>query len=183
MSHTGIPNRKGTRLMVIDLQGRLMPVIHEKERLKKSVNTLIKGMEILRVPTLVTEQYPKGIGHTDAGIELPENTKVFEKMCFSCMKDDHLLISEEIMGATDLVLCGVEAHVCVLQTALDAVEKGLRVHVVADAVSSRFEHNKILALERLCQSGVFIVSVEMILFQMMRESGNDEFRAISKLIK
>ncbi len=183
MSHTGIPNRKGTRLMVIDLQERLMPVIHEKEKLVKKVNTLIRGMEILQVPTVVTEQYPKGIGHTLSDIKVPDSAEVHEKMSFSCMRDDKIAGGSIIAEATDLVLCGVEAHICVLNTALDALEKGQRVHVVADAISSRFPENKHYGIERLRQSGAFIVTVEMILFQLMEESGNDEFRAISKLIK
>nr|MBS0037315.1 hydrolase [Saprospiraceae bacterium] len=179
----GIPERKSTRLLVIDLQERLMPVIHQNTELIQVVNKLIAGMEILQIPTVVTEQYPKGLGNTHPSIELPGELRVHEKICFSCIKCNPLLQELQKEGVTDLVLCGVEAHICVLQTALDALNSGFRVHVVADAVSSRFAENKTLALKRMQQSGAYIVSLEMILFLLMEEAGNEEFKAISNLIK
>jgi nicotinamidase-related amidase len=183
LNKSGLPERNHTRLLIIDLQEKLMPVIHERQKLSDKVNTLIKGMEILKVPTVVTEQYPAGLGKTDAAIHLPEDFHCYEKICFSGIKSQPVLEHLKAEKITDLVICGVEAHICVLQTALDAIDWGFRVHVVADAVSSRFLQNKELALERMRQSGVYITSVEMILFLMMKEAGNPEFKAISKLIR
>lgn len=167
-------------LLVIDLQERLMPVINESERVFANVNRMLVGAEILGVPTLVTEQYPKGLGHTCAEVALTDQP-VLEKSCFSCFLDD--AISTRIPQHHDLVLCGVEAHICVLKTALDALRAGYTVHVLADAVSSRTAANHQIALDRLRQSGAFIASTEMVLFQWMDYAGNDQFKAISRLIR
>lgn len=181
--HIGMPNRGRTALLVIDAQERLMPVIHKREEVCKNINILIEGTQILGLPTIVTEQYPKGLGKTIEDINLPEDTVSFEKMCFSCLAQSELrsYLTDHRIG--DLILCGVEAHICVLKTALEAAEVGFRVHVVADAISSRKPENKMYAIERMKQSGIFITSAEMILFMLMDEAGNDEFKSISKLIK
>lgn len=179
----GIPERKFTRLLVIDLQERLMPAIPQNTQLIRDVNKLISGMQILKIPVMVTEQYPKGLGNTHPSIELPPKVSLHEKICFSSIQCDPLLEELKAEAVTDLVLCGLEAHICVLQTALDALNSGFRVHVVADAVSSRFEENKTLGLKRIQQSGAYLTSVEMILFLLMKEAGNEEFKAISNLIK
>ncbi len=157
-----------------------MPVIHESERVFANVNRMISGAATLGVHTLVTEQYPKGLGHTCAEVQL-NGLPVMEKMCFSCLLDEDIL--KRIPEGHQLVLCGVEAHICVLKTALDALAGGREVHIVADAVSSRSPENHRLALERLRQSGAFIASTEMVLFQWLDYAGSDEFRAISKLIR
>ena len=99
------------------------------------------------------------------------------------MQSEHVIQQLQQLNATSLILCGVESHICVFKTALEALEKGFEVHVVADAVSSRTAENKKIALERLRQSGAFIVSVEMILFQLLKEAGTEEFKDISRLIK
>ena len=176
-------NTKNTALLVIDIQERLMPVIHEKEKVIAEVNRLIKGAEILGLPILVTEQYPKGLGKTCKEVELPAGIEPVEKICFSCMESDSINTFLNDNEIDNLIICGAETHICVMKTALDAIDDHFTVHVVADAVSSRTPANKQLGLERMKQSGAFIVSVEMILFQLMDEAGNDTFKAISKLIK
>lgn len=182
--NTGIPQRANTALLVIDVQERLMPVIHEKELIFENVNKLIRGADVLGIEIITTEQYPKGLGNTCNEIQLPaENPIVIEKMCFSCMLNDEVNEQLKLTNVKDVIICGVEAHICVLKTALDALEAGYRVHVVADAVSSRTPQNKQLAIERMRQAGAFIVSVEMILFMLLDKAGTDEFKAISKLIK
>ena len=183
MNNLGLLKRDKTAFMVIDIQERLMPVISNKEELYKNTNYLIKGAGILKVPLLVTEQYPKGLGHTCSEVELPESQEVIEKTCFSCMLSDEVNSRLKSLNIEILILSGVEAHICVLKTALDALKNGYEVHVVGDAVSTRIPGNKSLALERMRQSGVFIASTEMILFQLMDQSGTDEFKQISKLIK
>ena len=177
---TGLVQPDTTAFLVIDEQERLMPVIHESQRVFDNTNKLIEGARILGVDLWVTEQYPKGLGGTCPEVELGDH-QPFEKTCFSCMLLDE--VASRVAGKRSLVLCGVEAHICVLKTALDALSKGFEVHVVADAVSSRTPENHRYALERLRQSGAYIVSTEMILFQLMDYAGTDEFKAISRLIK
>jgi nicotinamidase-related amidase len=148
-----------------------------------NVNKLLRGAEILNLETIITEQYPKGLGNTCKEVQLPENPNIFEKVCFSCMQSDPVSDQLKLTNVKDIIVCGVEAHICVLKTTLDALKDGYNVHVVADAVSSRTPENRQLALERLRQSGAFITSTEMIMFMLLNEAGTDEFKAISKLIK
>ncbi len=167
--------------LVIDIQERLMPVIFQQEQVIRNTNILLKGMQIVGVPVLVTEQYPKGLGNTCKEIELPEGQAIFEKITFSC--NATACISEKLQYKKQIILTGAEAHICVLKTALDLAEQDHEVHVVADAVSSRTSENKFYALQRMRQSGVFIETTEMVLFQLLDQAGTDEFKAISKLIK
>ena len=168
-------------LLVIDIQERLMPVIFHQKQVIRNTNVLLKGMQILGVPVVVTEQYPKGLGNSCKEIELPEGQTVLEKITFSCTATG--IINEKIQDKKQIILLGVEAHICVLKTALDLAEQGHEVHVVADAVSSRTTENKLYALQRLRQSGVYIETTEMVLFQLLDQAGTEEFKAISKLIK
>lgn len=179
----GLPIKEHTALMVIDVQERLMPVIHEKERIFDNVNKLLKGAEILDLEVVITEQYPKGLGNTCKEVQLPENPNIIEKICFSSLLNDAVKEQLKLTNVKTLIICGVEAHICVLKTTLDAIAQGYQVHVVADAVSSRTPENKQLAIERMRQAGAFITSVEMILFMLLDQAGTEEFKAISKLIK
>jgi nicotinamidase-related amidase len=179
----GIPIREQTALLVIDVQERLMPVIYEQEKVFSNVNKLLRGAEILGLETIVTEQYPKGLGNTCKEVELGENKTVIEKVCFSCMLSEPVNEQLKLTNKKSLIICGVESHICVLKTTLDALKNGYEVHVVADAVSSRTFENKEIAIERMRQSGAFITSVESILFMVLDKAGTDEFKAISKLIK
>jgi len=183
MTSLGLLKKEKTALLVIDVQERLMPVIDNKEQVFANVNRLIKGAEILQVPLVITEQYPKGLGNTCSEIELPADVQIIEKMCFSCMLSANVTMHLQHLNVNSLILCGVESHICVFKTALDALKQGYEVHIAADAVSSRTPENKHIALERLRQAGAFIVSTEMILFQLLDEAGTDEFKAISRLIK
>ena|SRR5688500_5932369 len=179
----GLLERNKTALLVIDVQERLMPVIQNQELMFANVNKLLRGSEILELETIVTEQYPKGLGNTCKEIQLPEDIQLIEKVCFSCMMSEQLNEQLKLTNIKSLILCGAEAHICVLKTALDALKEGYEVHVVADAVGSRTPENKTLALERMRQAGAFITSTEMILFMLLDKAGTDEFKAISKLIK
>lgn len=179
----GIPQREHTALLVIDVQERLMPVIYESEKIFANVNKLLRGAEILSLETIITEQYPKGLGNTCKEVQLPENPNIIEKVCFSCMLSEPVNEQLKLTNIKDIIVCGVESHICVLKTTLDALKAGYNVHVVADAVSSRTAENKQLALERMRQSGAFIASTEMILFMLLEQAGTDDFKAISKLIK
>jgi nicotinamidase-related amidase len=181
--HLGLPVREHTALLVIDVQERLMPVIFEQEKIFANVNKLLRGAEILNLVTVVTEQYPKGLGNTCKEIELSEKALVIEKTCFSSMLSEDVNDQLKLTNAKTLIICGVESHICVLKTTLDALKEGYEVHLVADAVSSRTDENKQIAIKRMRHAGAYITSVEMILFQLLDYAGTDEFKAISKLIK
>ncbi len=183
MAETGILKKSKTAFILIDEQERLMPAIFNNTEVFENVNRLIEGSKILNVPLLVTEQYPKGLGNTCSEVKIPEGQEVIEKVCFSCLLSDPVIEKLKSLGIEQVVLAGVESHICVLKTALDALNSGLQVHVVADAVSSRKEYSKQIALERMRQSGAFIVTTEMVLFQLMDAAGTDEFKQISKLIR
>jgi nicotinamidase-related amidase len=183
MAETGILKKSKTAFIIIDVQERLMPVVFNNTEVFENVNRLIEGSKILGVPLLITEQYPKGLGKTSAEVNIPEGQEVIEKVCFSCLLCDPVNEKLKTLGIEQLVLAGVESHICVLKTALDALNSGLKVHVVADAVSSRKEYSKQIALERMRQAGAFIATTEMVLFQLMDGAGTEEFKQISKLIR
>lgn len=183
MSAKGNLKRKNTALLVIDVQERLAPVIYNKDEVIANTNILISGSGILGVPVIVTEQYPKGLGHTCAEIIIPEGNTPIEKMCFSCYLSEPVKKQLKKLKVKSVLLAGIEAHICVLKTALDLLDNDFEVHIVADAVGSRKESNHRTALKRMKQSGAFIASTEMVLFQLMDVAGTDEFKAISKLIR
>ena len=179
----GIPERDKTAFVLIDIQEKFRPVIHNIQAVIDNANRLVKGASILKIPLIVTEQYPKGLGRTVDEIDLDDGQGIVEKISFDCFGCDGFREKLDEIDVKSLVIFGIEAHVCVLKTALEAVARDYETHVIADAVSSRTEENKNLALERLRQSGVFVASTEMILFQLMDRAGTDEFKAISKLVK
>lgn len=176
--------RTKAALVVVDIQERLLPAIFEKERVLQNAVRLAKGAAALKVPTLVTEQYRKGIGLT-----LPELASAIpgfapiEKMAFSACGATGFLDSLRATGATDVILCGIEAHVCVCQSCLDLLDAGFRVFVVADAISSRTPENRQVALDRMRAAGAVIASTEMVLFELLERAGTDEFKQILPLVK
>jgi len=180
---SGMPKRDETAFVLVDIQEKFLPVIHEIDTVIINANRLVQAASILKMPLVVTEQYPRGLGRTVDSIDLDAEQKIIEKISFGCFGCDEFKAELEKLRVNSLVMFGIEAHVCVLKTALEAVAQGYEPHVVADAVSSRTAENKNLALERMRQSGVFVVSTEMILFQLMERAGTDEFKAISRLIK
>jgi nicotinamidase-related amidase len=179
----GIIDKNKTAFILIDIQEKFIPAISGIDKVISNAKILTQSAGILNIPLIATEQYPKGLGKTVKEIELPANTCLIEKLHFSCFGNDEFRNKINELKVESLILFGIEAHVCLLKTALDALKQKLEVYLVADAVSSRTAENKSLALERMRQSGVFIVSTEMILFQLLEYSGTDEFKAISKLIK
>jgi nicotinamidase-related amidase len=169
---------------VVDVQERLLPAIHERERVLLNALRLVKGARILNLPILATEQYPNGIGRTVSELAwaIPEFAPM-EKTAFSCCGAKNFIPSLASKNVRDVVLCGIEAHVCVCQTALDLLDQGFGVFVVADAVSSRAPENWHHGIERMRDSGAAIVSTEMILFELLEEAGTDRFKKILELIK
>ncbi len=183
MRNVGQINKADTVFLIIDLQEKLMPVISNKEEVFSNVNKLISGAKVLSIPVIVTEQYSRGLGHTCKEVQLSSDQLVIEKMCFSSMLSEEILEKLKEMNIKSLILAGVESHICVLKTALDALARGYEVHVVVDAVSSRKVIDKEVALSRIRQVGGYIVTTEMILFQLIDFAGTDEFKQISKIVK
>ncbi len=179
----GLPDREKTAFVLIDLQDRLGPVINELDKVIDNANTLNKAAEAMKIPLIVTEQYPTGLGSTIKTVYVPENAHKIEKTEFDCFESDKFVEMINELGIYHLVIYGIESHICVLKTALGALKHGRRVYVVADATSSRSHEDKSLAMDRLRQSGVFVVSSEMVLFQLMEKAGTDEFKKVSRLIR
>lgn len=171
-------------LVVVDVQERLFPHIHENQKLEQKIITLIEGCKLLQVPLLVTEQYVKGLGDSIPSVK-SSTTGIdrVEKMAFSCCGEANFVMKVEEHYKENILLCGIESHVCVLQTALDLLKAGHQPVVVADAVSSRNPYDKEIALRRMEQEGVRITTVESILFELCKVSGTDVFKSISKLVK
>jgi nicotinamidase-related amidase len=168
-------------LLVVDFQERLMPAIHDADRTIASAAWLIQIAQRLEIPVLASEQYPKGLGHTVAAIRdrLPAGA-FMEKLHFSCAADRDCMRRIDALGRQQMVVIGAEAHVCVLQTALDLQAVGKEVYLVADAVSSRSPRDVELALERMRADGVRVVSREMVAFEWLHQAGTDQFREISR---
>lgn len=174
-------------LAVVDVQERLLAAFPEPVRsaVVKHVSTLVEGANVLGVPTIVTEQYPKGLGPTVAEIRdrLGAAFAPVEKIVFSCGRSPEFRAALDATGRRDVVLCGVESHVCVLQTAVDLLTDGYRVFVPADAVGSRRDLDWERALALMDKAGVTVGTTEIFLFQLLERAGTDEFKQISKLVK
>ncbi len=171
-------------LLVIDVQVRLLPVIHERRRVLDNVRRLLSGAAIFDVPVLVSEQYPKGLGPTSEELgPLPEQTTVREKTAFSCVRDEGWWTAFGGLERPQAVIVGIEAHVCVLQTAIDLLGRACQVFVVADAMSSRTPDNHALALDRMRQEGARVVGTEMVLFEWAERADTDRFKQMSQLVK
>ena len=170
-------------LLVIDIQRKLAPAMSDIGRVVENTSILIKAAARLNVPQLVSEQYPQGLGTTLESISgLSENAAI-EKLSFSCMGDENFAFQFNALGRNQAVIAGIEAHVCVLQTAMDLIGQGVQVFVVADATSSRSPDNHSMALQRLSGAGASIVTTEMVVFEWLGQAGTQEFKELSKLIK
>jgi nicotinamidase-related amidase len=173
--------RSSSVLLIIDVQERLMPVMHERAEVERNIERLIRGAHVLGVPVVVSEQYVKGLGRTVEPLRVAlEETGAYqpvEKICFSAAAQLDALDRRQVLVA------GVEAHVCVYQTASDLLARGLSVTLLADAITSRSAHNKSIAIQRLVSDGAKLSSTEMALFELLGAAGTDEFRAISKIVK
>jgi nicotinamidase-related amidase len=175
---------ENTVLVAIDFQERLFPVMNDKEKLLRNVVKLIKGAKALDVPVIVTEQYPKGLGTTLPEIkEIIPDAKPLEKVCFSCCDNEAFTKALEGLKRKQVLICGIEAHICVYQTAAALARKGYEVQVVSDCISSREPENKTVALMKLGAMGISPTSVEMALFELLKVAQGDKFKQISSIIK
>jgi len=173
-------------LLVIDIQEKLLPPIHENQRLVKNSQLLIRLARILKIPVLVTTQYEKGLGKTVAEVAslLPEQT-VYDKQEFSCFANEGFCAAAKALPQQrkTLLLCGMETHICVLQTALGALAQDYTVHVAADGVGSRSELNWNIGLDRMRAAGAVISSTETILYELLGGSGGPAFREMLPYLK
>jgi nicotinamidase-related amidase len=174
-------DRERTTLIVVDVQEAFRPAVRKFERVASNVATLVEGAKILGVPIIVTEQYPRGLGSTvpEVAEHLPEGIEPIDKVCFSAAQADGF-----DLGVRDQVLlCGIEAHVCVSQTAHDLLDRGVQVHVAGDAVSSRTKQNRELGLHKMEASGAIVTSVETALFELLGAAGSEDFKKVQALVK
>lgn len=171
-------------LVVIDVQDKLYRVMHEKEMLLDNLQKLIMGARVLGIPILVTEQYPAGLGFTIPEIaQLVPDIKPITKFSFSCCGEDAFTPQMKALNRKQVLLTGIETHVCVYQTAVELAGAGYEVQVVADCVSSRTPFNRDIGLNRISASGAGITSVEIVLFELLRVAKGDKFKEISKIVK
>lgn len=179
--------REETGLLVIDLQERLAAAMFEEEMQNVTANArrLIEGARVLGLPVWVTEQYPKGIGPTLETIAevLPEDCTPVAKVDFSCASVPAVFDAISSSGCKQLIVCGMEAHICVFQTVRDFIGQGWQVHVPMDAVLSRSDENLDVGLNLIEQVGAVVTSTETILFDLLQKAGSPEFKAISALVK
>lgn len=173
-----------TIMLLIDVQGQLAQLMYQKEALFKSLQILIQGMQILKVPILWMEQIPKKLGPTTEDISkyLPGQTPI-EKFSFSCCGDPLFMEKFKAAGRTQVLLTGIETHICVFQSGYDLMKKGCEVQMVTDCVSSRTRENKEIGIQRIVRSGGQATCVEMVLFELLRAARGDQFKQIIKLIK
>lgn len=174
-------------LLLVDMQERLLPVIHDWPHILENAQRLLRATHILGMPALVTEQYPRGLGPTVASlrttIEQTHGGTAFEKLTFSAMGSEVFRKALEALGRRQILLAGVETHVCVFQTAQELLANGYQVSLLTDAVSSRSPNNRDVGIRRMSADGAALSSTEMALFELLRQAGNDEFRAISRLVR
>jgi nicotinamidase-related amidase len=181
-----MPKRGESALVVVDVQEKLSNAMNPEEMRRVTGNIVrsIQGAHTLRVPVLVTEQYPKGLGPTIPSVQQAlGDAPVLEKVFFSCCGAPNFLEKLKTTKANTVVLVGMESHVCVLQTALDLLEKGYHIQILADAVISRNLENKRVSLDLMREAGAVISSTETVLFQWTERAGTEEFKVISKLVR
>ncbi len=180
-------HRDQSSLLVVDVQERLAPAVADRERVIRNAAILMRSAAQLGVPILVSEQYPQGLGRTVAELQaLAPANAIVAKTHFSCAAEPDFRLRLDglfALGRGQAVICGMETHVCVLQTALLMKEYGFRPVVVADAASSRTEANHEAGLARLRENGVEVVTTEMVVFEWLRRAATHEFRELIKLIK
>ena len=176
---------ENTTALFIDFQERLFPVMNENDLLLKNTRILLEGLLILNIPAIFTQQYTKGLGPTieELSSGVPDFSPI-EKTDFSCYGAvDYRSYLEKNPSYGTIIICGIESHVCVLQTAVDLRENGYHPIVIADCVSSRKTEEKQIALNRFLSEGIRVSTAESILFELTRTAGTAEFKAISKLVK
>jgi nicotinamidase-related amidase len=180
-------HRADAFLIVIDVQQKLMPVIDDRETVERNIERLVRGSKIVDIPAILTEQYVQGLGTTvpiiRRAFEETSGYEPIEKSCFSGYGCAEFVMATRNLHRKQAIVAGIEAHVCVYQTVGDLLANGYAVTIVADAISSRTPANKEIAIRRMISDGAKLSSTEMALFELTVNSGTDEFREISRLVK
>ncbi|MFP4472180.1 MAG: hydrolase [Bacteroidota bacterium] len=170
--------------LIIDMQERLYPHIHDHEQLTKNTGILIEGLKALEVKMMVTEQYTKGLGFTIEPLKgILTDIEFIEKQAFSCCDEPSFYEYLAYHAPKFVIVAGIETHVCVMQTTIDLISNGYRPVIVEDCVGSRKPSDKAIAIERMRQEGAYITTYESILFELLRYSGTDAFKKVSRLVK
>lgn len=179
-----ILDAKEAALLIVDVQEGFRKQLRDLDILTRNITILAEAAKILKIPVILTEQYPQGLGKTIAEISacLGEH-KYFEKTAFSCCQAENFLDTVENLGRKQIIVCGIEAHVCVCLTVHELMANGYSVHVVSDAIASRSQKNRDIGWEKMVQSGAIPSCVEMALFEMLREAGTEQFKAVQRLVK
>jgi nicotinamidase-related amidase len=173
-----------TVLVVIDVQDKLFRVMPEREALAASLRKLVRGAQVLDVPVILTEQNPKGLGPTIAELaDLVPGIQPIPKFSFSCCGEERFRRELEALGRRQVLLAGIELHICVYQTALDLLASGYEVQVVADCVTTRLLENREIGLTKLRDSGAGLTTAEMALFELLKTAEGDVFKEISRIVK
>lgn len=185
MPHPKILDKNKTVLVVVDFQEAFRTPINDFAQIAPRISIAVRGFQILNLPVIITEQYPKGLGRTAEEIlfSLPPDFEIIEKTAFSSCGATAFIERLKATGASQIVLCGLETHICINQTAHDLLNENYEVHVLTDCVSSRFTQDKETALRKMQSSGVVPSTVEMALFELMRDAKHEQFKAIQELIK
>ena len=175
---------KNPCLVIIDVQEKLFPVMSEKQSLLRNLTILIKGFQLFKFPMIITEQVPDKLGNTIEEIAaLLDKVDPIVKSSFSCIGDPKFLERIDTINADEIVLAGIESHVCVYQTSRDLLEQGKRVEVVVDGISSRNVNNHNTAVARMKMDGISLTSVEMLLFLIQKRANGDNFKKLVNLIR
>jgi nicotinamidase-related amidase len=182
--HPAILTKDDTALIIVDVQEKLLPYVTDKEEVVKNLKMLIRFAYIMGIPIILTEHYPKGLGRTVPEIkEVLKNYESFEKVIFSCFGSEEFKSKLKELEIKTLMLAGIESHICVQQTALDALNAGYKVHIIADAISSRTLRNLKVGIEKVRQFGGVISSTEMAMYEIMERADTMEFKEVLKLVK
>jgi len=176
----GVLDRDRAALVVVDIQEAFRPAVLDFDRVVAGAATLVRGARILELPVMVTQQYPKGLGTTVSELaEHLDGIEPIDKVCFSAAAADGF----DLQGRDQALICGIESHVCVSQTAHDLLDRDVEVHVPRDAVTSRSEDNRDLGLHKMEGAGAVVTSIETALFELLGAAGSDEFKQVQALIK
>jgi nicotinamidase-related amidase len=184
MRHPGLADRENMALLVIDLQEKFGPVIPRFNDIIRNSRALIKTFQLFNLPIFVTEQYPHGLGKTVK--EIADNFQIMEvteKLTFSCAQNENFIRKIDNLKSKDLVVCGIEAHVCISQTVHDFLHRDYRVWIPRDAIGSRHQLDEDIAYQRMIQAGALATTTEMLLFEMAIQAGTESFKQIQALTK
>jgi nicotinamidase-related amidase len=185
MLHKNTLDAAHTTLVIIDMQEGFRSVISDFAETAARIALIAHAAQLLKVPLIITEQYPRGLGHTANEIKavLPDDVNVIEKTSFSSCGAQPFEAELERTQALHILICGIEAHICVNQTTHDLLERGYRVHLLTDCINARSVHDKEIGLAKMQQSGALPSSTELALFELLRDSKHEQFKAIQNLIK